>query len=90
MYHRYRLTAAMAMIRILVLISLNMPCKRNHLDHRQTTMQSRFEKVIQRAATLPVELQDEIADQCLEDIENEISWQTTLKQPQDQLLGLAV
>jgi hypothetical protein len=41
-------------------------------------MSSRFEKVIQQASTLPVEVQDEIAAQWLEDIENEMGWQKTL------------
>ena len=35
-------------------------------------MSSRFEKVIQQASTLPIEIQDEITGQWLEDIENEI------------------
>lgn len=52
-------------------------------------MATRFETVIQRASTLPVEIQDEIAEQWLEDIENELSWQKTLQQPQDKLLELA-
>jgi hypothetical protein len=47
-------------------------------------MPSLFEKVIQQAATLPIEIQDEIAGQWLEDIENEINWQKTLQQPQGQ------
>lgn len=53
-------------------------------------MPSRFEKVIQKAAALPIEIQDEIADQWLEDIENEINWQKTLQQPQDRLMSLAL
>lgn len=52
-------------------------------------MSSRFEQVIQRASTLPVEIQDEIADQWLEDIENEMGWHKTLQQPQEKLSGLA-
>ena len=31
-------------------------------------MSSRFEKVIKQASTLPIEIQDEIAEQWLEDI----------------------
>jgi hypothetical protein len=50
-------------------------------------MPSLFEKVIQQAATLPIEIQDEIAGQWLEDIENEINWQKTLQQPQGQWLS---
>ena len=52
-------------------------------------MSSRFEKVIQQASTLPIEIQDEIAEQWLEDIENEMGWQRTLQQPQEKLLELA-
>lgn len=52
-------------------------------------MATRFEKVIQQASNLPIEIQDEIAEQWLEDIENELSWQKTLQQPQDKLLYLA-
>ena len=52
-------------------------------------MPSRFEKVIQQASTLPIEVQDEIAEQWLEDIENEMGWQKTLQQPQERLSELA-
>ena len=52
-------------------------------------MSTRFEKVIQKASILPIEIQDEIAEQWLEDIENELNWQKTLKQPQDKLAELA-
>lgn len=52
-------------------------------------MPIRFEKVIQKAATLPAEIQDEIAEQWLEDIENELNWQKILQQPQDKLAELA-
>ncbi|MDD5273960.1 MAG: hypothetical protein PHU14_14740 [Methylovulum sp.] len=45
-------------------------------------MPTLLEKVIQQAATLPIDIQDEIARQWLEDIENEINWQKTLQQPQ--------
>jgi len=50
-------------------------------------MPNLLEKVIQQAATLPIEIQDEIAEQWLEDIENEINWQKTLQQPQAQKLS---
>jgi hypothetical protein len=50
---------------------------------------TRFEKVIQQAPSLPIEIQDEIAEQWLEDIENELGWQKALQQPQDKLLDLA-
>ncbi len=52
-------------------------------------MPTQFEKVIQRVSTLPIEIQDEIAEQWLEDIENELNWQKTLQQPQDKLSELA-
>ncbi|MCK7500999.1 MAG: hypothetical protein MZW92_70820 [Comamonadaceae bacterium] len=52
-------------------------------------MSTRFGKVIQQASTLPAEIQDEIAEQWLEDIENELNWQKTLQQPQDKLAELA-
>lgn len=50
-------------------------------------MPNLLEKVIQQAANLPIEIQDEIAEQWLEDIENEINWQKTLQQPQTQRLS---
>jgi len=52
-------------------------------------MSSRLEQVVQRVSTLPIEIQDEIAEQWFEDIENEIGWQRTLQQPQDKLSELA-
>ena len=52
-------------------------------------MSNRFEKVIQQASTLPIEIQDAIAEQWLEDIENEMNWQKTLQQPQERLSELA-
>jgi glycosyltransferase A (GT-A) superfamily protein (DUF2064 family) len=50
---------------------------------------TRLEQVIQRASALPLEIQDEMADQWLQDIENELGWQTTLQQTQDKLSELA-
>jgi hypothetical protein len=50
-------------------------------------MPNLLEKVIQQAANLPDEIQDEIAEQWLEDIENEINWQKTLQQPQERRLS---
>jgi hypothetical protein len=52
-------------------------------------MSSRLDLVIQRAATLPLEIQEDIAEQWLEDIENEMGWQKTLQQPQERLSELA-
>jgi hypothetical protein len=42
--------------------------------------------VIQQAQTLPIAIQDELAEQFLEDIENEIKWQETLSKPQESLV----
>ncbi|MFM8330605.1 MAG: hypothetical protein ACKN9T_02855 [Candidatus Methylumidiphilus sp.] len=52
-------------------------------------MTSLLEQAIQRVAILPVDIQNEIAEQWLEDIENEIGWQRTLQQPQEKLSELA-
>ncbi|MEI7870075.1 MAG: hypothetical protein WCI11_19500 [Candidatus Methylumidiphilus sp.] len=52
-------------------------------------MPNRFELIAQKASALPLEIQDEIAEQWLEDIENELNWQKTLQQPQDKLAALA-
>jgi hypothetical protein len=41
---------------------------------------------IQKAQTLPEAIQDELAEQFIEDIESEISWQRTLSKPQDSLI----
>jgi hypothetical protein len=39
-----------------------------------------------KAQSLPEHLQNEIAHQLLEDIENELQWQQTLSQPQGSIL----
>ena len=52
-------------------------------------MISCFEKVIKQASALPIEIQEKIAEQWLEDIENELGWQKTLQQPQEKLSELA-
>jgi hypothetical protein len=46
-------------------------------------------KAIKRLEALPQEMQDEIAAQILEDIENELRWQKTLARSQAQLDKLA-
>ena len=46
-------------------------------------------EVIKKIENLPSELQDEIAKQILEDIENELRWHATLAQPQSKLEKLA-
>lgn len=47
-------------------------------------------QLIEKAATLPAFIQEEIAAQWLDDIENELHWQTTLEQPQAKLEQLAL
>jgi hypothetical protein len=39
--------------------------------------------VVQKAQVLPEAIQDELAEQFIEDIESEIRWQETLARPQD-------
>jgi len=39
--------------------------------------------VVQKAQTLPQDIQDELAGQFIEDIESEIKWQETLAKPQN-------
>jgi hypothetical protein len=46
--------------------------------------------LLEKAATLPAVIQDEIALRWLDDIENELQWQTTLEQPQTKLEQLAL
>jgi hydrogenase maturation factor HypE len=46
-------------------------------------------ELIKKVENLPPEIQDEIAKQILEDIENELRWQETLAQPQSKLEKLA-
>ena len=40
---------------------------------------------LQKAQSLPRAVQDELAEQFIEDIENEIKWQETLSKPQNSL-----
>lgn len=49
-----------------------------------------FTQLIEKAATLPDVIQEEIALQWSDDIENELQWQTTLEQPQPKLEQLAL
>ncbi|AFY72599.1 hypothetical protein Syn7502_00439 [Synechococcus sp. PCC 7502] len=42
--------------------------------------------VVRKAQELPEEIQDENAEQFMEDIENEIKWQATLSKPQISLI----
>ena len=47
----------------------------------ETTMTKLLEKAFKEAQKLSVHLQDEIAQQLLEDIHNELNWQETLVNP---------
>ena len=47
----------------------------------ETTMTKLLEKAFKEAQKLSVHLQDEIAQQLLEDIHNELKWQKTLANP---------
>ena len=46
-------------------------------------------KVIKEAEKLSPETQNQLAEQLLEDINNEIQWQSTLSKPQEKLDKLA-
>ncbi|MBU0568990.1 hypothetical protein KJ693_12475 [bacterium] len=48
-----------------------------------------LEKVFERAVKLPQALQDEIAEELLEDIEGEFKWDETLAKSHDKLAKLA-
>ena len=48
-------------------------------------MTTLLSKAIKKVEALPPELQDEIAKQIIEDIDNELKWQKTLDQPQSKL-----
>lgn len=52
-------------------------------------MTTLLSKAIKRIETLPPEIQDEIAQQLLEDLEDELQWQKTLAKPQTKLGKLA-
>ena len=45
-------------------------------------MTTLLEQALKEAQKLPSELQDEIAQQLLEDIQNELKWQETLSNPE--------
>jgi hypothetical protein len=47
-------------------------------------------QLLEKAATLPEVIQEEIALQWLDDIENELQWQATLEQAQPKLEQLAL
>ncbi len=52
-------------------------------------MTTLLSKAIKRIQVLPQELQDELAEQLLEDLESELKWQKTLAKPQTKLDKLA-
>ena len=52
-------------------------------------MTNLLSKAIRRIETLPVELQNEIAQQLLDDLNSELKWQKTLAKPQTKLGKLA-
>ena len=52
-------------------------------------MTANLTQLLEKAATLPDVIQEEIALQWLDDIENELQWQATLEQPQPKLEQLA-
>ena len=49
-------------------------------------MTNLLNKAFKKAQNLPEDIQDEIAKQLIEDIENEYQWQQTLEQPQSSFL----
>lgn len=53
-------------------------------------MTANLTQLLEKAATLPDIIQEEIALQWLDDIENELQWQSTLEQPQTKLEQLAL
>lgn len=53
-------------------------------------MTPHFAQVVEKVATLPAVIQEEIALQWLDDVENELQWQATLEQPQPKLEQLAL
>ena len=52
-------------------------------------MTSLLEKALRKAARLPAAEQDRIAQVILDEIEDEVRWQTTFATSQDQLAALA-
>ena len=53
-------------------------------------MTANLTQLLEKAATLPDVIQEEIALQWLDDIENELQWQAALEQPQPKLEQLAL
>ncbi len=53
-------------------------------------MTPNFARIVEKASCLPEALQEDIASQWADDIENELKWQKTLEQPQPKLEQLAL
>ncbi len=53
-------------------------------------MTANLTQLLEKVAMLPNVIQEEIALQWLDDIENELQWQATLEQPQPKLEQLAL
>jgi hypothetical protein len=49
-------------------------------------MTSLLAEAFNKAQNLPIHLQDELAQQLIEDIESELQWQQTLSQPPSPIL----
>ena len=49
-------------------------------------MTNLLNEAFKKAQNLPEDVQDELAKQLIEDIENEYQWQQTLEQPQSSFL----
>jgi hypothetical protein len=56
---------------------------------QENNMTTLLEKAFKKASILPNDIQDEIAEQLLEDIESEEKWQTAFINSQDKLEKLA-
>jgi hypothetical protein len=55
-------------------------------EEKKEMLSTLLSKAVQKAQELPEAIQDELAEQFIEDIENEIKWQETLSKPQDSLI----
>ena len=49
-------------------------------------MSALLSSAVEKAQTLPQAIQDELAEQFIEDIESEINWQETLSEPQESMI----
>ena len=62
------------------------PTQTEQNRRRKEMLSTLLSKAVQKAQELPEAIQDELAEQFIEDIENEIKWQETLSKPQDSLI----